>query len=874
MNYEKYEKLKKTKYTGVSARIFAELDYAIQVARFEAENFFTLIDNVVEYLDKTEYITASDVKKCEDILSPMRAAAKKKTVLCVAHAHIDINWLWGYNETVNITLSTLETMVKLMERYPGFTFAQSSAIVYGIVSKYRPALLEKIKKFIKEGRFEVSASTFVEADKNIPDGNSLILQTKYAKKYLSRLLDIAEDDLCIDFEPDTFGHSAFVPEILSNCGVKYYYHCRGNDMPPLYKWRAPSGKIVTVYREPLWYNGQITRGSFEHVPDFCNKYNINKMLFVYGVGDHGGGATTRDIELIEELSSYPIMANVKFGTYREFFDYISELDLPVTEGEQTEIFSGCYTSQSEIKKQNAITQTAYFTQETLCSFDNIRTDYDNSHATECLLANQFHDVVTGSSVTESFNFAMGRYQEAQAELGAYTAEALSNITSEIDTEKLYKNFKAEKGETAFGAGVGFGTQQVNFSNHIAYGNERAYTVFNQLNFARTVNVKLPLWDYYGDIKRLKVFDSYGKEVAFAVRNAEPTFYWYHNFNEFEITAKLPPLSYKSFVIRETPHDGPKEFSYPPLYQRTESAESDFVLENENLRVVFDRTNFTLKSLFNKTNNTEILRAPAFFSFDTEDTSLQMTAWYVGRIKNREPLIRNVKLIPGSEVNNLVSDQIGFEIKYGRESKMQVFVCLNKGTKGLDIFVNTDFFEKGDVAQGIPSLSFNVPVTEFDEYVCDVPLGTVRRKQTNKDVPCSSFAAASGIILISNGKHGFRLNDDTISLRLLRASCDPHPYPEYGNHVFDFGLYLSEDTDTKLLQASQNYRVKPLAVSLELHGGSRAADETLGNISDNAVCVSVNKEETLLFNAESEPITTDVFGKNVVLAPYELKRVKR
>ena len=72
-------------------------------------------------------------------------------------------------------------------------------------------------------------------------------------------------------------------------------------MPPIYRWFAPSGKSVLVYREPFWYNAEIGYGDFEFIPDFCARYGLKKTLKVYGVGDHGGGATIRDVERIIEI---------------------------------------------------------------------------------------------------------------------------------------------------------------------------------------------------------------------------------------------------------------------------------------------------------------------------------------------------------------------------------------------------------------------------------------------------------------------------------------------------------------------------------------------------------------------------------------------
>ena len=233
--------------------------------------------------------TAKQVEKQLSILSP---EAKKYRVICTAHAHIDMNWMWGFQETVAVTIDTFRTMLQLMKEYPEFTFSQSQASTYKIIEQYYPEMLPEIKQRIKEGRWEVTASTLaVECDKNMPNGESLSRQILYTKKYLSELLEISEDSMELDFEPDTFGHSINMPEILQNGRVKYLYHCRGYEGHHVYRWRSPSGASDFIaYREPYWYNANIEYDMLLNVPEFCQKHQIDMMLKVYGVGHHGGGS--------------------------------------------------------------------------------------------------------------------------------------------------------------------------------------------------------------------------------------------------------------------------------------------------------------------------------------------------------------------------------------------------------------------------------------------------------------------------------------------------------------------------------------------------------------------------------------------------------
>src|SRR5690606_23505970 len=46
------------------------------------------------------------------------------------HAHIDLAWLWPYDETRRKARRTFNTALRLMERFPDFVFNQSTAAYY------------------------------------------------------------------------------------------------------------------------------------------------------------------------------------------------------------------------------------------------------------------------------------------------------------------------------------------------------------------------------------------------------------------------------------------------------------------------------------------------------------------------------------------------------------------------------------------------------------------------------------------------------------------------------------------------------------------------------------------------------------------------
>ena len=171
------------------------------------------------------------VAAAEEMLRPVAKTAKSYTVHCIGHAHIDMNWMWSWPETVAVTNDTFTTVLKLMEEFEDFRFTQSQASVYEIVRRHNGELFERIRRRVAEGRWEVAAVHWVEGDKNLASGESLARHMLYTRAFAREQLGLSPADVPVDWEPDTFGHAATIPTIVSAGGAKYYYLCRGGAAP-------------------------------------------------------------------------------------------------------------------------------------------------------------------------------------------------------------------------------------------------------------------------------------------------------------------------------------------------------------------------------------------------------------------------------------------------------------------------------------------------------------------------------------------------------------------------------------------------------------------------------------------------------------------
>ena len=111
----------------------------------------------------------------------------------------------------------------------------------------------------------------------------------------------------------------------------------------------------SVYGPMMWkYNG-----GTDSAPD-----GALQMMYLYGVGDHGGGPTRVDLDTALRWQKPDVVyPKVEFSTAASFLNNLSknesELNLPVWDGElYFQYHRGVQTTQSETKRGNRKSEVA------------------------------------------------------------------------------------------------------------------------------------------------------------------------------------------------------------------------------------------------------------------------------------------------------------------------------------------------------------------------------------------------------------------------------------------------------------------------------------------------------------------------------------
>ena len=64
---------------------------------------------------------------------------------CIGHSHLDACWLWTKISTIKRAITTFQQNIEYFEKYPFYTFSQTTPQYYDWVRRLRPNLFQKIQ---------------------------------------------------------------------------------------------------------------------------------------------------------------------------------------------------------------------------------------------------------------------------------------------------------------------------------------------------------------------------------------------------------------------------------------------------------------------------------------------------------------------------------------------------------------------------------------------------------------------------------------------------------------------------------------------------------------------------------------------------------
>ncbi|MEO5900811.1 MAG: glycoside hydrolase family 38 C-terminal domain-containing protein [Ilumatobacteraceae bacterium] len=355
------------------------------------------------------------VSAARHVLAPalaLRARSGGHQVVAVGHAHIDSAWLWPLRETVRKCARTFASAVRLMDDRPDYRFVCSQAAQYDWMEQQHPALFERIATKVAAGQWQPVGAMWVEADMNLPSGESLVRQLVHGQRYFESRFGVRCREVWI---PDVFGYCASAPQIFHAAGCdrfvtqKLSWNKQNRFPHSTFRWRGLDGTEVLTHFPPVdTYNATIVAAEVIYAEGNFKEHGWSDWsLMPYGHGNGGGGPTREMVDRAARMADLDGVSPVHLGTVDDFFEHVEAeiaagAPVPVWDGElYFEMHRGTLTSQAETKVGNRRCERLLREAELWWAAGGaVPADVVEllDASWKEVLLHQFHDIIPGSSI--------------------------------------------------------------------------------------------------------------------------------------------------------------------------------------------------------------------------------------------------------------------------------------------------------------------------------------------------------------------------------------------------------------------------------------------------------------------------------------------
>jgi len=780
----------------------------------------------------------ASLRQAQDKLQALNPWLKQFTVRAIGNSHIDMAWLWPWTETVEVVRNTFQSVLDLMREYPDFKFTMSSARTYEWMQEKYPDMFEQIKQRVKEGRWEVIGGMWVEPDLNMPDGESLVRQILVGKRYFQKNFGA---DIKIGWNPDSFGYNWQLPQIYKKSGIDYFVTSKllwATDYTKfpyrLFWWEAPDGSRLLTYFPHEYANDfdpeQITKDFSLYAPSIYGpKLNDSpQMLYLYGIGDHGGGPTRTMLDRADRLRDpNTVFPKIDFSTAKDFFADLDRelpnLKVPTWNDElYFEYHRGVYTSQANTKQRIRHDEELMLDAE---KYGSLASLYGRPYAHDQfelawknLLFDHFHDVMPGSGIAVNYLDAKRNLEDVARSAQQITNGALDEILAHVNTQ---------------GDGV-------------------PVVVFNSISWPRTeiveVEAQLP-----GRTEHVEVVNAAGLQVESQVLSIDSAT---NRARLLLLAANVPALGYETYFIRAAGKTRLVAVS------QVVKATGD-TLSNGYVRLKVDPQSGCITSLVDLRNQTEAL-APA--ATDTGgpktyacgnllqafyDKPKRWDAWNIDAdFENQHwdlDKADGVKLIEGGPLRAIIRVK-----KHFQNSTFVQDITMYAGVPRVDVKMQVEWHEKHILLKVAFPLS-----AHNDKAAFEIPYGSIERPTTRNtpaeqakfEVPAQRWADLSdtkhGFSLLNDSKYGYDVRGNVLRLSLLRSPEWPDPHADEGHHEFTYSLYPHAGSwrDAQTVRRGYELNYKLIAVSSQKHQGALPGEHSFVKLeADNVVLTAMKKSE--------------------------------
>lgn len=752
-----------------------------------------------DLMEGTDTVRAALVLMHE-ALAPLAPKVARMRVHLVGHSHIDMNWLWTWPDTVAVIKRDFSSVLALMDDYPELTFSHSQPATYEVIRQEEPALLARVREHVRSGRWEALTLAWIEGDSNMACGEAHVRQMLEGVRYSRETLGAEPTSY---HAPDTFGHAGNLPQLAVSAGAARYYHHRANpgkeNQWPAYWWEGDDGTRILAFSTPS-YGGDILARDLAAAAIRAYRCGHSVALHFHGIGDHGGGPARQNLDALRRFQKTPLLPTAfcsRLDAYtRDILDWGGTL--PTWRGESSMIFEGCYTTHGDAKRHNRCGENLLCTADTLAALAAQDHNEALRDAWRHVLFNQFHDLLDGAAIHESYRKNTEDFALVARAAGQVTEAALARLQQAIEPGRI--------------------------------------AVTNPLAWEREDWVMLP--------------GTHMEGAAWLVRDDGERTPCQQTARGLGFIARVPAFATVGYRIEvAAPQTLPPDLTAVPAFAPTDTRqdvllvdpareEPYLLVETQLFRVYLRRDCGVLVSFYDKRVGRELVgygmrRSCDYLDSARADLALNvlqlveehphaMSAWHYDEVHSERSLLRGAttRVVESGPVRLVVEVQHAL-----RSSMVTQRIHFYRDLARVDFETDVDWRELGGHEAGIPNMkvAFTARLEQCDAWY-ETPFAAVRRPTDGQEVPALRWADVGGpdygFAVLNDSKYGYDALGCRLRLTLLRSAYEPDAISDVGPHSirYSFVPHPGDWRDADIVRQGYGFN-QPLLVR---RSGGRAA----------------------------------------------------
>ncbi|MBE7085670.1 MAG: hypothetical protein E7366_00760 [Clostridiales bacterium] len=776
-----------------------------------------------------------------------------KELHLICNAHLDPVWQWDWNEGATAALATFYSACELADEYD-YIFCHNEALLYEYIEEYDPALFARIKALVEAGKWHIMGGWYVQPDCNVPSGEGFVRQIESGLTYFKEKFG-KRPTVAVNF--DSFGHTQGLVQILHKCGYEGYIFCRPMaelvDLPKMvFDWIGFDGSKVKAARfeDATIYCSELGN-AVNAIKRKMQPWEKEEIAFaLWGVGNHGGGASRKDLleikGFMEEQKHNGV--SVFHSTPEAFFAKVAP-EVSYNNALQPCLIK-CYSSIARLKHKYAELENKLLKTEKICAYADKEGVYTYDYAAfadaqKNMAAIQFHDVLSGTCIIEGEKSSMQKADYALELLDKQFAKAFMGLCLDYP--------RATPGE-----------YPIFVYNPHPYKEEQIFS-----GDAFLLEAIISETEGYEFTIRKD-----GEEVPFQVIK-EASRINMDRSKRFAIKSELNPLSMTRFDV-EVRRGKRNDFDRTP--------QTEFVSVN-GVKAIFDGTNGGLNSYM--VGGNEYLSGNAFTPIVFDDNA-DPWGWNMAKVGSNYRKAAVKTSLNVEERGDLLTK---LESIYDTgKSDVRVSYTLYKDYDYIDITVLVDWNDAGK------GLKLEIPLKEIGRFIGQTSFGTQEYGLETEECSHRFVGVEKNgkvFTIFKDGTYGCSIENGNLYITLLNGSvyC-AHPiddlpiidetrfnrYIDVGRHEFTFRVEVCKEEE--LERKATAFTQKPYALNFYPHGNGTKREESSITLSDETIALSTFRKVALNtymvrlnnnFKEEKTCVCT-VFGQSIELTfgKYEVK----